>query len=379
MEKTMGSHRFMCAVGAISAVLVLIGLESHPRAQQPPPSQVSQTAAIAAPIDPAVGRYFTEAQAIRGNHLFSRHCAYCHSVDPSKPPTPFGSSASTAFLGGALAPRWLARELNGRAIYPSVFYAFKRLEYQPLNNTKSITPQERADILAFLLQKNGLQAGPQELPADYTAMKAMILPAEPGFVHLFNGRDMNDWQFMFGFHCTPPPDGCGQTRPGSVFRVGNDGVLATTGEVHGLMYTMQRYRNYILRAEQRVPVEWDDDDELLPDQTGFKLFLTDPVTIWPNPHVEIEGRYRDLMQLQTGGYKITNRVEDEEARRRAKKRINQWQQMEIVSKDGNIKAYLNGALIAGGDLTPTPPAGYIGLQSQGGPVEWRDIRIKVLD
>src|SRR3989442_14653251 len=103
-------------------------------------------------------------------------------------------------------------------------------------------------------------------------MGGMPLPAEPGFTHIFNGRDFTGWKFLVGYHCTPPPDGCGKTDPGNIFNV-KDGVLSTTGRGHGMMYTEKKYLNFTLRAEQRLPIEWDDDDELVQDQTGFLLFV----------------------------------------------------------------------------------------------------------
>ena len=142
----------------------------------------------------------------------------------------------------------------------------------PVNDVDSVSPHQKADILAYLLQQNGLMPGAKELTADYNDMRAMPLPAEPGFVHLFNGRDLSGWKFLLGYHCTTPPEGCGKTDPGDVF-FARDGVLGTTGRVHGFMYTADAYDNFILRVEQRVPVEWDDDDELIQDQTGLLFFF----------------------------------------------------------------------------------------------------------
>ena len=349
------------AIGVVTTVVAM---------QQPAQSESAAQGLVAAQAianaDTGVGRYFTAAQARRGRELYMRHCGYCHYANDGPMPTMSG------IRGQQLAPRLLQREANGITRYPSTYYLFKRMEYMPPNDVDSITPQERADILAYLLQQNGLTSGTSELKADDGVMKAMVLPAEPGFVHVFNGRDFSGWQFLFGYHCTPPPEGCGRTDPTGIVSV-KDGVMATTGKMHGVIYTTNKYKNFSLRFEQRVPVEWDDLDVLIQDQTGILIFFGSrpgPIRTWGN-FIEIEGKYHELLRF--GG---RNTVVDDEARRRAINPVNQWQQIEIVSKDGTLKNYLNGTLISSGELADDLPPGYIGLQSQGGPVEWRNIRLR---
>src|SRR5262249_6999460 len=132
-----------------------------------------------AKADAGVGQYFTPGQALRGKELFYRHCGYCHYIDPSRMPTMSG------IRGGALGPRMILHAADGIARYPSAYYLFKRMEYMPPNDNQSLTRQQRADLLAYLLQQNGLPSGTSELVADDSAMKAMPLPVEPGFSHIF--------------------------------------------------------------------------------------------------------------------------------------------------------------------------------------------------
>ena len=221
-------------------------------------------------------------------------------------------------------------------------------------------------------------AGTAELTSDYGLMKAMPLPTEPGFVHVFNGRNFSGWQFLLGYHCTAPPDGCGKTDPGGVFSV-KEGVLATTGRIHGMVYLPNKYKDFTLRFEQRVPVEWDDIDDLIQDQTGILIFLGSPggpVRAWGDNMIEIEGKYHELLRVSGLGAVRINATLDRDARRLAIKPLNQWQRIEIVSQGGTLKNYLNGTLVSTAELLDDLDPGYIGLQSQGGPVEWRNIRLK---
>ncbi len=52
-----------------------------------------------------------------------------------------------------------------------------------------------------------------------------------------------------------------------------------------------------------------------------------------------------------------------------------WNDIEIVSKDGQVKTYINGALSS--TITEHDyPAGYFGMQIEGSPTLWRNIRVK---
>ena len=267
---------------------------------------------------------------------------------------------------------------RSHVLYPSAYYLFKRMEYMPPNDNQSLTRQQRADLLAYILQQNGLASGNTELIADDNAMRAMPLPVEPGFSHIFNGRDFTGLQFLLGYHCTAPPEGCGKTDPAGVFSV-KDGVLATTGRIQGVVYWPKKYKNFTLRLEQRVPSEWNDLDDLLQDQTGLLIFMTSKggaIRPWGDNMIEVEGKYHELMRMSPiGGIKMESTL-DSVKRRQVINHVNQWQRIEVVSKDGIINGSLNGTLIATAKLLEDLPPGYIALQSQGGPVEWRNIRIK---
>jgi mono/diheme cytochrome c family protein len=306
------------------------------------------------------GAYYSERQAERGHALFNRHCGYCHSV-----------KGNSNFAGGRL----IHKVFEGVPRYPSVYYLFKRVEHMPAINVDSINQQERADIIAYLLQQNGLPAGRDELRPNYGSMRGMVLEADPGFVNLFNGRDFTGFGFVLGPNCRPAPLGCGKTDPSGVFFV-KDGMAVTTGKIHGYMYTQKKYANFTLRVDQRIDVEWNDDPELMQDQTGILLFATEH-KVFPPAFVEVEGRYYDLLEIGAYGAGVppAKRWSDGEARRRVRKPPNEWNHIEVVSKDRVVKAYLNGTLVATAEHQFTQP-GYIMFQSQGAPVQWRFMRIR---
>ena len=65
--------------------------------------------------------------------------------------------------------------------------------------------------------------------------------------------------------------------------------------------------------------------------------------------------YKIVQHLATVGIKSKNSA-DGEARRRAVKKVNEWQRLEVVSKDGVVKSYLNGTLISTATLWGAPSA-----------------------
>jgi len=85
--------------------------------------------------------------------------------------------------------------------------------------------------------------------------------------------------------------------------------------------------------------------------------------------MEIEGRHRDM--LSSGG---RNRKYDYETVRRLNK-LGEWHSIEITSKTGHVTASLDGYQVLSVDHDYKDP-GYIGFQSQGTEIHWRNIRIK---
>ena len=62
---------------------------------------------------------------------------------------------------------------------------------------------------------------------------------------------------------------------------------------------------------------------------------------------------------------------------RRSKPAGQWNHYRVVCNDGILKLAVNGKVVSGGSGC-TPRKGYICLESEGSPVEFRNIRIKQL-
>ena len=324
--------------------------------------------------------FYTNEQAIRGKVQFNRHCAYCHTVDrgPMSPDAvksrrgfSMGNIRAILNLGGNFL---LSRSYAGQRLYPTVYYLFNRLESMPADNVSSISQAARADITGFLLQANGFPPGPRELPVDPQVMKAMSLD-EPGFTRLFNGKNFTGMKFFLGPNCKPAPDGCGKTDPEPIFSV-RDGVLVCSGQTHGYWYTEERYLNFTLRFDYRYvpPRGWDGDDTIFAGQSGYHLFVTDH-DIWPKA-IEIQGRNFDTLS-PIGVNAQIKATDDEDARRRARKALGQWNSVEIISSNGEVRSFLNDVLISVVSEHEFTEPGHIAFESQGTEIHWRNIRIKI--
>ena len=352
-----------CAVLFVAGSTVSAGLHAQ------------QSAAGTEPTD----GFYTREQAIRGKVQFNRHCAYCHTAGGgpmsedairSRRGFAIGDFRTTINLGGEFL---LRRFYDGQRLYPTVYYLFNRLESMPSNDVASIGQGTRTDIAAFLLEANGFPPGPRELPINLQAMKAMPLD-EPGFTPVFNGKDFTGLDFFLGPNCKPAPEGCGKTDPEPIFSV-RDGVLVCSGRVHGYWYTEQRYLNFTLRFDFRYvpPPEWDGDDAIFGGQSGTHLFVTEH-DIWPRA-IEIQGRNYDTLSViaVSAQAKFTD---DGEARRRARKPLGEWNSVEIVSSNGEIRSSLNGVLISTVSEHEFTEPGHIAFESQGTEIQWRNVRIK---
>jgi Domain of Unknown Function (DUF1080) len=200
--------------------------------------------------------------------------------------------------------------------------------------------------------------------------------AEPdgdGFVPLFNGKDLSGWAPV-------------NVAP-NTFTV-KDGLIACTGVPTGVMRTDKMYQNFIVECEWR---------HLRPGGNSGFFVWSDAITSKGQPFtraIEVQvldgpgdpqGRYTthgDVfaihgavltpLEAHKGAFKM--RAYPIEKR---SKPSPQWNHYRIECVDGSIKLAVNGKVVTEGK-DASPRKGYICLESEGGQVEWRNLRIKEL-
>ena len=109
---------------------------------------------------------YSEAQAKRGEAVYTKACAGCHQPDLS---------------GDGQTPALAGKDFNMDFNDGSVGDLFERTRISmPADKPGSLPPADVADVIAFILSKGHFPTGQSELPADLAALKAiMFVSAKP--------------------------------------------------------------------------------------------------------------------------------------------------------------------------------------------------------
>lgn len=326
------------------------------------------------PLGEPTSRYYTEEQATRGRAQFLRHCGECHMAPPlitrdMLPPEAGFYRTEHTFLN-----------LGGQFVrkYPSMYHLFRRIrDTMPAGNPSAVSQSTKIDIIAFLLKAGGFPAGPSPIPLDVAALKHMPLN-EQGFDFVFNGKDLKGLAVVLGFMCRPAPAGCGTTNPGTTLRV--DPVkeeLVFSGQPEGYWYADKKFLNFDLRFDQLFerPPDLDPDDDFFDNNSGVLFPVREHLVFPPTAgRLEVQGHNRNLMAVLG----VAGSLLDPETRQRVQRPVGQWNSLRVVNLNNTVTTYINGALIAKGTHSFTEP-GYVVIQMEGGPMRWRNIRMKSLD
>ena len=165
----------------------------------------------------------------------------------------------------------------------------------------------------------------------------------------------------------------GDVTPGSTFSRGEGGTLICTGEPKGYIRTTDKHKDFILRLDWRYPDEAGN--------SGVLLRSVGPDKIWPNC-IEAQlmsGSAGDFVNLSDGSMDMP-RAEGRFGRKshNAENPLGEWNTYEIIAKGGEITLSVNGEMLNHATGCPTR-AGYIALQSEGVPIEFRNIYLVPLD
>jgi hypothetical protein len=211
-----------------------------------------------------------------------------------------------------------------------------------------------------------------------------------GWVKLFNGRDFTGWTIFLRDN----PD------PSQTFSV-KGGIIHCTGKPNGYLLTEKEYGNYVLRVQWRFPAA--------PGNSGVFVHVSGSDRIWPKG-VEAQlasGRAGDIWLVEGFQLKVDParrdprrglerhfaRIGDRFVKKDGKdkqgrdlydivgktveKPLGEWNQYEITCQDDTIKLVVNGTLVNEGTQAEAT-RGKILLQSEGTPIEFRNVEIKLL-
>lgn len=181
--------------------------------------------------------------------------------------------------------------------------------------------------------------------------------ANESFVPLFDGKSLDAWKAVLADT---------DAKPADTWSITESGVLVCTGNPHGYVRTLKEYKNYVLK------VDWRYIDNAN-GNSGVLTHCQMPDKVWPSC-IEIQ------MHNPTAGtvFPLVDSKTDNESRARDKaKPVGQWNTFEITCNNGTIVVVLNGERV--GEVTgATPAKGFIGLQSEGTEVHFRNVLIREL-
>jgi S-disulfanyl-L-cysteine oxidoreductase SoxD len=125
---------------------------------------VLQAAVRAQPTKSVWDGVYTEEQATRGKAGYAEQCASCHGPELT------GGEMAPALSGGEFMAGW-----DGLTVGD----LFERIRISmPQNAPGSLSGQQNADILAFVLAANKFPAGATELPKEAMVLKDIKFEAK---------------------------------------------------------------------------------------------------------------------------------------------------------------------------------------------------------
>jgi len=205
------------------------------------------------------------------------------------------------------------------------------------------------------------------------ASSMALAAADDGFVSLFNGQDLSGW---VNANCAP-----------ETWTV-QEGMIHCTGKPIGALRTTRQYENFILELEWRhlsaggnsgifiwatpiaapgVPFLRSIEVQVL--DNGFNVQGKNQ---WYTTHGDvfpIHGATMDPFGRHNGSRSFPSEERS--------KSSPEWNHYRIVCSNAVLRLSVNGKEVSGG-RDCNYAKGYIGLESEGGPIDFRNIRIKEL-
>ncbi len=206
----------------------------------------------------------------------------------------------------------------------------------------------------------------------------VALAPEPGWIDLFNGKDLNGWVDV-------------NTSP-ETWTV-KDGLLICSGHPIGVMRSKKQYENFILVVEWRHMEPggnsgvflWSDaapkGNARLPKGMEVQMLELE----WPNINRNADGTPRDIGYVsgELFGAGGMTAVPDNPRGSRSKswelrcKPAGEWNRYTIVAVDGTVKLSINGKFV-NGIREASVRKGYLCLEAEGAEIHFRKVRIMEL-
>lgn len=187
---------------------------------------------------------------------------------------------------------------------------------------------------------------------------------------LFNGKDLSGWTY----YLSDP-----KVKMADVWSV-KDGILCCTGKPAGYLITKKKdFKNYVLTLEWRWPGDKGGNNGVL-----VHCSTPNALGVWCKS-IEVQLAAGNAGDFWVIGTQLS--VPNVQSRRKGRRHLNltddsekpvgEWNQMEITCQGNEITVKVNGDLVNHAtDVSDTQ--GAIALQSEGTPIEFRNIKLRPL-
>jgi hypothetical protein len=195
--------------------------------------------------------------------------------------------------------------------------------------------------------------------------------AEESFTPLFSGTGLSGWVNVNGAPET--------------WKMGDDGVLRCTGKPVAALRTVKQYENFILELEWRHLKAGGNAGIFvwaspLP-ATGQPFLRAIEVQVLDNGY-DVQGRnewyttHGDIFPIHGSVMKPAGRANGMRAFPSAEhsRSSPEWNQYRLEARDGALTLTVNGQKVTAGSGCNWRK-GYLGLESEGSPTEWRHVRL----
>jgi mono/diheme cytochrome c family protein len=108
---------------------------------------------------------YTKAQATRGQTAFGEECARCHGENLMG-----GEGGSPELVGDTFVQRWSGKTVGD-------LFELARTT-MPTDSPGSLSRQQYADIVSYILSYNSFPAGDKEMPSDTAPLKQIQITAK---------------------------------------------------------------------------------------------------------------------------------------------------------------------------------------------------------
>lgn len=187
---------------------------------------------------------------------------------------------------------------------------------------------------------------------------------------LFNGKDLSGWTFFLD---KSGPNAGGSMKMEDVWTV-ESGRIRCSGVPNGYIRTVTDHKDFVLTLEWRWPET--------PGNSGVLLRVVGPDKIWPRTvEAQLQSGNAGDFWLMDGATLDTDpaRADPKAANHRlkraaAEKPAGEWNLYEITMHGGRVLLKINGTVVNEG-TGAAEVAGKIALQSEGAPIEFRNIRL----